>query len=1180
MSQSTTEADNAPRRGTESESPAAIDEATSTPTAAVSVPVAVSASASASASAPSNPPAVPGSTVASKNWDGFILGGKTLGVETVIDVNLRSFRAPDTNSWMGFQLMFPRGKNNENDGFGQCHEFVLSGSKGKQAAPSDTLTITVKFLCGGFEYSIGEVPEPLRERLTGDKLATLHISLKPGSRVTIEGYGLPFSNAQVPCDGWLNHNSAITGDETLLNFLEQKEFMLVVPVFPKILENLWSASLTLMPEPIVYPYGDQHFWDVTRYNDMQQDMKGKQFAPALTFDDDNSHVAVLTQSVVQDVMWVARDAAEIFATKFRAYFVCFKQDLDLNTDYEFPSRYLAVVPLTQEFRERYESAWGRLTNKGSSLILVSHDGMQHIDTPELHDPREWPDMVNAAATWDADIMEYPAGIDELQTHDLGEYDLVLYVCRRPPPKARKGALLPPVPTFKTRDAAKAAFQDWDAVSLFLDPQLSDSKRKVGAVFCFDSKALPTNPVALGICTEGEKYDGSWTDRPIPDQVKFNMSLHRDLVRGTGFYNTMRHSAESADTGTPTAEGLLTALGSMYLESDVGTPVPMRLRPLPVVNLLAVDLSYRDALMEEVNPVDRPRFIEYMTYAKLGLGIMTAGPGFGKTTLMAVAALGMTESFRKLYASAPTHVAVDNFAARIDRVSSRVVDRYNQGKSVDDPTRARGKIVVRGYRPDDELRAFRKLLENPTDGDISVFSTSGGKSKWKLNLSLAYWLLMVLGSPAVRGLGPDDSPALHRAHNGIKSARHLAKLRGVATGAIPYADFKGDVEASDKSLIGMLKRILHSADIVCTTASLSSKNPYMDWKEDVAQCIAVDEAANMQRPDLLTVWGNTLLPCMLGGDDKQLQPAVMTVDEKDGAGNYLNRHPGDGQMSPLLFFKANGWPVFRLRTQFRMATGLFDLCHREVYADLPFEYGPGCKVDLPQHAIGVALESFLKSTYPGLTSPLAGTMEPVFFHCEGTRCIRDKATRSKMNPGQVKVALDFLVDFVKTAKVDPSKVVIISPYKANVAVIERMRKKQSAYSVLESMEEAATIDSFQGREGDIVVVIMGTTQAVGPGFTTDVNRLNVMLSRQKSGLVIFGDIDVLAGRGKGKDKGKGKGKAKAKGKAVQVLGNDGQTHFLTAVMLQRVYQGFSEKGRMITISASKQIKLVPSRVIII
>lgn len=48
---------------------------------------------------------------------------------------------------------------------------------------------------------------------------------------------------------------------------------------------------------------------------------------------------------------------------------------------------------------------------------------------------------------------------------------------------------------------------------------------------------------------------------------------------------------------------------------------------------------------------------------------------------------------------------------------------------------------------------------------------------------------------------------------------------------------------------------------------------------------------------------------------------------------------------------------------------------------------------------------------------------------------------------------------------------------------------------------------------------------------------------------FGDIDVLAGRGKGKGKGKGKYKA------IRAVGKDGQAHWMKAVMLQRVYQGF-------------------------
>lgn len=38
--------------------------------------------------------------------------------------------------------------------------------------------------------------------------------------------------------------------------------------------------------------------------------------------------------------------------------------------------------------------------------------------------------------------------------------------------------------------------------------------------------------------------------------------------------------------------------------------------------------------------------------------------------------------------------------------------------------------------------------------------------------------------------------------------------------------------------------------------------------------------------------------------------------------------------------------------------------------------------------------------------------------------------------------------------------------------------------------------------------MGTTKQSRPGFTIDKNRLNVMLTRQRSGLVIVGDIFIV------------------------------------------------------------------------
>lgn len=191
----------------------------------------------------------------------------------------------------------------------------------------------------------------------------------------------------------------------------------------------------------------------------------------------------------------------------------------------------------------------------------------------------------------------------------------------------------------------------------------------------------------------------------------------------------------------------------------------------------------------------------------------------------------------------------------------------------------------------------------------------------------------------------------------------------------------------------------------------------------------------------------------------------------------------------------------------MANGLLDLGHDEFYSDVPFECGPGCDIGLPGHQIGRQLEMFLNQRHPELTPAYLGKMQEVFVHCERSNTFFDQFTGSRMIRGRVKIALDLIRDFVKATKVDPAQTIVITPYKANLAIIESMRKK-SDYSIISGMQPAATVDSFQGREGDVAIVIMGTTRKSGLGFTTDKPRLNVMTSRQESGLVIVDDINVV------------------------------------------------------------------------
>lgn len=247
--------------------------------------------------------------------------------------------------------------------------------------------------------------------------------------------------------------------------------------------------------------------------------------------------------------------------------------------------------------------------------------------------------------------------------------------------------------------------------------------------------------------------------------------------------------------------------------------------------------------------------------------------------------------------------------------------------------------------------------------------------------------------------------------------------------------------------------------------------------------------------------------------------------------------------------------------------MFDHIAEAIYPDVPVRYAASCEIGRPAYDVGQKLESFVCRRYPTVTASPSGLLRPVFVHCEGSRVFVNKLTGSKVCPDQVKLALDFVRDFLWTTEVDGSRVRLLAPYAANVGLINRMVKK-SEYALLSSMEPAMTIESFQGRETDIAVVVFGTAHpSSGPGFTGNEQRLNVMLSRQRCGLVMFGDINVT---GEINDKGGKGGKAKAKvGKNAakfRVLGISGETSYVKAVALKALNQHWFDQGRVARVAA--------------
>ncbi|KAH6636590.1 AAA domain-containing protein [Chaetomium tenue] len=219
------------------------------------------------------------------------------------------------------------------------------------------------------------------------------------------------------------------------------------------------------------------------------------------------------------------------------------------------------------------------------------------------------------------------------------------------------------------------------------------------------------------------------------------------------------------------------------------------------------------------------------------------------------------------------------------------------------------------------------------------------------------------------------------------------------------------------------------------------------------------------------------------------------------------------------------------------------------------------------------------------------MLPVFVHCEGAVVHIDERTGSKKSRGQTRAALDIATELVNEG-VDPTNISILSPYIANgmenpvyfissarypdktqltpstVELIRQLRQLPS-YEPLVLMGEASTVDSFQGQENDIIIVVMGTSfPQPGPGFTADPHRLNVLLTRQRCGLVVVGNVD-LRGPGSydgGWGGGRGGGRGGAKPHAFLVVSPSGERQWVGAPMLQHIHRRMIENGRVVRINA--------------
>ncbi len=87
--------------------------------------------------------------------------------------------------------------------------------------------------------------------------------------------------------------------------------------------------------------------------------------------------------------------------------------------------------------------------------------------------------------------------------------------------------------------------------------------------------------------------------------------------------------------------------------------------------------------------------------------------------------------------------------------------------------------------------------------------------------------------------------------------------------------------------------------------------------------------------------------------------------------------------------------------------------------------------------------------------------------------------------------------------------IISPYKAQVKLLEDLVEENSMLSTYAKYISINTVDGFQGQERDVIYISLVRSNSDGDiGFLKDYRRMNVALTRARKKLVVIGDSATL------------------------------------------------------------------------
>ncbi|KAG1804050.1 P-loop containing nucleoside triphosphate hydrolase protein [Suillus subaureus] len=303
-------------------------------------------------------------------------------------------------------------------------------------------------------------------------------------------------------------------------------------------------------------------------------------------------------------------------------------------------------------------------------------------------------------------------------------------------------------------------------------------------------------------------------------------------------------------------------------------------------------------------------------------------------------------------------------------------------------------------------------------------------------------------------------------------------------------------------------------IGCTTTGAAMFAP--EIRAANPDVLLVEEAGEILESHVLTAMGQNTSQMILIGDHKQLRPKVnnykLTVEKGDGF--ELNR-----SLFERLVLK--GFPHETLTAQHRMRPEISAFIRKLTYPDLtdaPKTQGRNDIRGIQNNII------FIDHTHPE----------------DNDSRISDKgdgaSSGSKQNTYEVEMVWK-IIRYLAQQGYGTEKLVVLTPYLGQLSKLRDVLKRDND-PVLNDLDShdliraglmspadktskkrirLATIDNYQGEESDIVIAsLTRSNESNDIGFMNSPERLNVLISRARDGLILIGNSRTFINARKGKE----------------------------------------------------------------